>query len=364
MKNKNTLSILDRANISHEEVLYIIEQLALMISSGVNLRGALESIKLSIKNSTSKKVITILKEEVDSGNSLSSALASVKIFPPYVISLMRIGEESGSLPKTLRIVSDEQRKNFELRSKIRGAMLYPVGVLFAAAVIGIGIAWFILPRLATVFSSLHLKLPAITKVLIAVGSFLGTYGAYFVPAVILAIGLFVYFVFIFHGTKFIGEYLLLRMPGIRDVIRESETARFGYMSGMLLSSGVPIGEVYSSLEQASNMHVYKKLYHHMAVQIRDGNSVAKSMASFKNSAYYISLPLQQLIATGGESGTLPEVFLKIADIYNEKTEVSTKNLAVILEPVMLVIVWIAVVAIALAIILPIYSLIGGLTAPS
>jgi type II secretory pathway component PulF len=360
LKEKNPLSFLDAMEISREERLYIVEQIALLISSGVPLDNALAAISRTVKSPT-KKALGFVKEKIDAGYSLSAALDHIKLFPDYVISLMRLGEESGSLPKTLKMISEEQRKNFEFRSKVRSAMMYPVLVLVIATVVGSLIAWFILPRLASVFDSLHIKLPIITKILIAAGKFLGLYGYIVVPGFLLLVAIIVYLLFFNHHTKTSGEFILLHLPGASAIIRESEIARYGYMSAMLLSAGVPIVELYDALADASTLMHYKKLYCHMAHEISEGNSISKSMASYKHSAFLIPLPIQELIAVGEQSGTLREVSFSISDTYREKTDISTKNLAVIIEPILLIIVWLAVVFIALAIILPIYSLIGGLS---
>ena len=138
-----------------------------------------------------------------------------------------------------------------------------------------------------------------------------------------------------------------------------EIARLGYLLGTLLNAGLPITHAFDSLAEATEISQYKKLYLHLSSSIGDGNSIQKSLASFKHVNRLIPRPVEQLIVAGEQSGTLAQSLLKIGQVYETKADAVTKNLMVILEPVLLVIVWLGVVAVALAVILPIYSLIGG-----
>ena len=218
---------------------------------------------------------------------------------------------------------------------------------------------------STVFGQLDVELPFITKILIAVGTFLGNYGLIVLPAFIIFLGVIVFFIFFFSKTKFIGQSILFATPGIQRLIREIELARFGYLLGTLLDAGISITEALDSVEKSTTFPNYKKLYVHLKNSLADGNSFQKSFDLYKKSRKLIPLPIQQLILAGEKSGNLSNTLRTISINFDAKTEQTTKNIAVILEPILLVIVWLGVVAVALAVILPIYSLIGGLnTDPS
>ena len=129
--------------------------------------------------------------------------------------------------------------------------------------------------------------------------------------------------------------------------------------GTLLEAGLPITQALDSLAQATEIAQYKKLYLHLRGAVADGNSFQKSFMLFKNINRLIPAPMQQLIVAGEQSGGLPTTLLKIGQLFEAKADLTTKNLTVILEPILLLIVWLGVVAVALAVILPIYSLIGN-----
>jgi type II secretory pathway component PulF len=303
-----------------------------------------------------------IKVEIENGSPIWKSLQKSELFKDHSISLIRLGEESGKLTENLKVVAIEEQKDRMFKSKLRSAMMYPVFVLAITAVVGIGIAWFILPKLATVFTQLKIKLPLITKMLINLGSFLGHYGQYVVPAVIIFFILTYYLFFSFKKTKIIGQFILFHIPGVKQLMKEIEIARFGYLFGTLLQAGIPIILALDSLASATDFISYKKLYYHLKDSINDGNSIQKSLASFKNSKRLIPSPIQQLVVAGEKSANLSGVLLKIGLMFEEKADGTTKNLTIILEPILLVIVWLGVVAVALAVILPVYGLVGGISA--
>lgn len=345
----------------NEEKEYFIENLAMLLASGMDIIESLQAIKTEVKSTKLLNIIDNLVDDISSGFSLSSALGKTEILPAHIIALIKIGEDSGRLHESLGVVVTQQSKSRSFQSKIRAAMMYPVFVMAIALVVGIGIAWFILPRLASVFGQLNLKLPLVTRLLMSFGAFLSKYGAIVVPSFLVGLCLILYFLFVFHKTKFIGQWLLFLIPGIKNLIREAELARFGYIMGTLLNSGLPVLQALSSLKDSSTLRSYGKIYNYLHDQIEEGRSFEESFASNKKIKKYIPTPIQSLIGAGERSGALSKIFINISETFEAKTELTTKNLSVILEPLLLVIVWLGVVAVALAVILPIYSLVGGLS---
>ena len=346
--------------IPQSEKEYFIENLSMLFVSGMNISLALESIKAEVQSKQMKVIIDRMKEDIEAGMPMWQVLKETNFFPEFVISLIKIGESSGNLGKNLKVISIQQKKDRIFNSKIRSAMMYPSFVLGLTLIVGISVAWFILPRLTTVFDQLKIDLPLITKVLIAFGKFIGQHGAVAVPSFILTLAFIFFFVFIFSRTKFIGQFLLFSFPGIKKLIQETELARMGYIMGTLLGSGLPIKEATKSLIETSGFYKYKKFYKYLREKIEEGNTFQQVFNTYKKTRKIIPNTVQQMIIIGEKSGQLPETFLIIGGNFEEKIDDTTKNLSVILEPVLLVIVWLGVVAVALAVILPIYSLIGGL----
>ena len=339
---------------------YFIENLAMLIGSGMDLLAAIRANQNETRSRRFKKTLGRLYDIVQEGTTLASALERMRMASPHIISLIRIGEKSGQLVQNLNVVAQQSERDRAFRSKLRSAMMYPMFVLTLSVVEGIGIAWFILPRLADVFSSMKVELPAITRALIAVGNFLQAYGTIAIPIALAGMATVFYFVFIFSKTRIIGQTLLLRSPGIKRLLQEIELARMGYLLGTLLEAGVPVVEAIRSLADATTFIAYRTLYRAIAQMAEEGNSFQRSFEALRGVRRIIPIGVQQMIVAGEQSGRLAEVSRKIGAQYEARIDTTTKNLSVILEPILLVIVWVGVMFVALAVILPIYSLIGSI----
>lgn len=343
-----------------KEKTYFLENLSLLVDSGMNLAESIASIQEDVRSVAFKKILKGVEHDVADGMQLWQSLDKTHLFDDNAISLIRVGEESGKLSANLNVIAIQENKNRIFKSKIRSAMLYPIFVIGMSLIVGVGIAWFILPKLAVVFDQLRVPLPAITKILVSFGSFMNQYGVTAVIASIVFIILVIYLLFFNRYTKKIGQRILLALPGIRRLTQELELARFGYLLGTLLDAGLPIVQSLNAIANASPFIAYKKFYKDLLVMIEEGNSFEKSFATIKKSRALVPMPIQQMIIAGEQSGGLAKVLKTIGENYEAKSEVTSKNLSVILEPLLLVIVWVGVVFVALAVILPIYSLIGGI----
>jgi len=353
------LSFFSRLMIGQEKN-YFIENLSLLLASGMNILAALEAIQGEIRSAPMLKILTQLKKEVEEGSTIWRALQNTGLFSKNTISLVQIGEKSGRLAENLEIVSTQNQKERMFRSKIYSAMLYPIIVICATLVIGIGIAWFILPKLAMTFSQMRLQLPLPTRIMIAIGNFFAHWGIIVVPVSIVVFIFLVLLVFVFPKTQFIGQAILLRFPGIKRLMQEVELSRFGYVLGTLLDAGMSIVDALDSLNEITSLRIYQSFYLHLKHDTEQGDSFKKSFLSYRGINRLIPVPIQQMIISAEQSGRLSKTLLKIADMFESKIEVTTKNLSVILEPILLLVVWVGVALVAFAVILPIYSLIGGI----
>lgn len=359
--SEKKLGFFDTFGLTKERDQFI-ENLSMLVLSGMPIVSALSAITRDTKNAQMKKILEGILLELEGGSPLWRSFDRTGLFKGYTVSLLRIGEESGKFAENLKVVSLEQEKERNLHSKVKSALMYPIFVLVLVVVIGLGISWFILPKLAKIFDDLKLDLPFVTKVLIGFGLFLQKNGFWFVPLAFFVGFLIIYVIFVNQKTKFLGEAFLYSIPGIKTLLMEVEVARFGYLLGTLLEAGLPIIKAIDSLIGASDSFRYKKFYTHLKESIEMGNSFQKSFASYPKTEKIVPQPIQQLIFSGEQSGNLTKTLIKIGQVLEEKSDTTTKNLTIIMEPILLVIVWAGVVAVAFAVILPIYSLVGGMNA--
>lgn len=339
---------------------HFIENLSMLVLSGMAITSALGSITKETKSPRMKEILEKMLLDIESGSPVWKAFDKTGLFKGYTISLIRLGEESGKFAENLRVVSLEEEKEREFKSKVKSALMYPAFVLVLTAVVGIGISWFILPKLAKIFTDLKLALPLITKVLLGFGLFLSEHGVVVVPIGVMIFLALMYFIFMFPKTKFLGEIIMFSIPGVKGLLMEVEVARFGYLLGTLLEAGLPVTKAIDSLASASEVIRYKRFYIYLRDSVDMGNSFQKSFVAYEKINSLIPQPMQQLTISGEQSGNLNKTLLKIGQMYEMKSDTTTKNLTIIMEPILLVIVWAGVVSVAFAVILPIYSLVGGI----
>ena len=339
---------------------FFIENLSMLLNAGVDINSALETIGKESSSWSLRYFIKILNKEIENGASLWRAFDATGVFPDHAISLLRIGEESESLSQNLIILADEMQKNRELRSKIQSAMMYPVFVLSVMFVIGIGTSWFTLPRLATVLKQMNVPLPIYTQVLMSFGQFLKVDGLVVVPGFLTIFIVVMYLMFGFSKTKVVGQYLMFKIPGISRAIQEIEISKMGYLLGTLLNAGVPVIDALDSLAKGATFYAYRNFYNYLKKNLDEGNSFQKSFKKKNKFKKYIPSSVMQIISAGEQSGNLANTLLKIGSIYEAKTETTSKNLTTIIEPLLLVVTAGAVLCFALAVIMPIYKLVGGL----
>lgn len=339
---------------------YFIENLALLLKAAVPLGQALASLEQTSGSGMMKRVLREMQADIEAGEPLAKSLERSGLVSQQTLALVRLGEQSGHLVENMQLAADQEEKRHFFHSKVRSALIYPAFVLGLTIVVGLGVAWFLLPRLSTTFAQLQVSLPAISKFMIGIGIFLKEHGFIAIPAVFLGFGVIGYVLFGAPKTKFLGQQLLLMTPGVSRLMREVEVAQFGYLLGTLLDAGLPITKAIRLLSTSTAIRQYGRFYEYLAQALEDGQSFQQALASYKRVSKLLPPSVQQMIIAGERSGSLPDVLRTVGRTFGQKSDVTTQNLQSILEPILLVIVWIGVMAVAVAVILPIYSLVGGL----
>jgi len=339
---------------------YFLENFTMLMTSGMDVFFALSVIQDGTQSRGLKKILARMQDDVDSGLPLWKALKKTHILSSHAVALIHIGEESGRLAENLNIISAQQKKERHFQNTVRSAMLYPILILTVACIVVLGIMWFILPHLASVFSQLKIQLPLITRLLLGSGIFLQNYGVLALPLIGGGIAIIIFFLFFFSKTKYIGQTIIFFIPGIKRIIQEVELSRLGSTLGILLSAGLPIVDALYALTDSTSFSLYKKFYRHAAVCVKDGASLQESMKTYRVSTQLIPYSVQSIIATGEKTGKLTNALVLIGSTYEEKSATSSKDISSLIEPVLLIVIWLGVLFVALAVILPVYRVIGGI----
>ena len=347
-------------HVSAKDREFLVGNLGLLLKSGVAVGEALQSLQETSSSRNLKLAVQQMQRDIEDGSPLWKAMSASGIVSQQTLALVEIGEQSGKLVENMRVASKQEEKQRAFRSKVRSALIYPTFVLGLTLIVGLGVAWFLLPRLAATFSQLNADLPFISKIFIGFGVFLKTNGLWAVPLGFVVVGVTGYILFGAPKTKVIGLRMLFHIPGVSKLLYEIEIARFGYLAGTLLEAGLSVTQALELMSKATTAPQYRLFYQYLGRSFEDGYGFRASLPKYHHVNKLLPPAVQQMVIAGERSGALPEALRNIGEIYEEKSDTSTRNLEAIMEPVLLIIVWVGVFGVAVAVILPIYSLVGGL----
>ncbi|NQV13569.1 MAG: type II secretion system F family protein [Parcubacteria group bacterium] len=329
------------------------QNLQVMIKSGLSILRALDILNKQTANKKFKKTIGDVKQSVEKGTELASSLESYpKIFPPFYISMIKVGEISGNLEQVLKELASQMKKDRDLIVKVRSAMMYPSVVLLTMLTVVVMMITMVLPKLTDIFKDFQVELPLTTKILIAFSDFIQSYGLYVAIVGIISTILFVFYSRTKGGKEKVHAFNL-RLFILGPIIKQINLARFSRTMGTLLRSGISIVEALSITgDVLGNVH-YKKVMLDAANKIKKGIKLANILEENKR----LFPPLTtQMVMVGEETGTLDNILEEIADFYESKVTQTMNDLSSILEPVLMVLLGLGVGIVAVSIISPIYSL--------
>lgn len=333
-----------------------LENLAALLNAGIDITSALSAILEETPSPRMRLVITDLRQQITQGSSFTHALERVGLLPNRILTLIRFGELSGKLIENLKVVVLQNAKENQFRARIRSSLSYSVIVVVMSLIVGTATAVFTLPRLSDFYSGAGVELPFLTRVMIGLGHFIGHYAVFILPPIALAFLIVVYFLFSFPRTRFVGHSIMFRTPLIRRLIINVEVSRFSYILGTTMQSGVPLTAALDAAVSSTTFANYARFYAYLRDRVEAGYSFRRSFEESPQSKILFPAAVRQLLMAAEQSGALAESLLNIGRIYEQKTDTIAKNIPVILEPILLLIIGTGVVLLALATILPIYNL--------
>ena len=335
------------------ERITFTKNLSAMLNAGLSLSRALNVIERQSGNKVLKKIVADLQERIKSGMSFHEALAiHANIFPKLFIAMTKAGEEGGTLSETLKTVAKQMDRSETLNKKVKGAMIYPMIILFAILVIGILMLIFVVPTLASTFGSLGAKLPLSTRIILGASNFT-THNA----GVVLG-GLAVLIVggALFFRTKR-GKALVLfsslRLPVIGELVKETMSARTARTLSSLLSSGVEMLNALSITGEVVGDNIFGKVIAEAEAGVQKGEPLSKS---FIEHPKLYPIFFSDMVSVGEETGKVSDMLGQIADYYETDVEDQTKDLSTIIEPLLMLFIGAFVGVFAISMIAPIYSL--------
>ncbi len=334
-----------------------IKNLGVMLKAGLPVSRSLKILSAQTPNPRFSAIVSDIARMVESGISLADAMGKYpNVFSSIFVSMVRVGEVSGNLEQNLGYLADQMQRDYDLVSKARGALTYPVMVLFALAIVGFLMFTFVLPKLTSTFTDLHVQLPLMTLVVIFIVNIFANYGIFLLVLFVCLAAAFVWWRTTIPGKKIIHK-VILYMPIVAPVVIKINLARFVRVFASLIKSGMPVVE---SLEVSS--HVVGNIYYQQTIaaaasKVKVGSPLS---AAFIKQPRLFSNLIIQMMEVGEESGTTDTVLTEVANFYESEIDQTMKNLSSILEPVIMMVIGVVVGALAIALITPIYNITSSI----
>ncbi|MDP3965213.1 MAG: type II secretion system F family protein [bacterium] len=341
------------SSVSEYEKILFARNLGAMLGAGLSLARALSVMERQIKNPKMALIVNALSSDVRRGDAFNASLAKHPgVFNKLLVAMVRAGEEGGDLPASLTVVADQMERMYNLKKKIRGALIYPSIVVLAMVGITILMMINVVPTLAQTFAEMKVELPASTRLIISVSDFLVQY-------TVLALGLLcgaaaaLYFGFRTRLGRRAGDFISLHMPLIGVLVREVNAARTSRTLASLLSSGVDVLTSLDIVAEVVQNSYFQEVIRDARVAVGQGEPLS---AVFVRREDLYPTFVGEMMSVGEETGQTGDMLKRLALFYEDEVDRKTKDMSTVIEPFLMVFIGAGVGFFAVSMISPIYSL--------
>lgn len=341
-----------KGKIKRDEIIFFTTQLAVMVDTGVPLTEALESIASQTVHLGMKVIVEDICEDIKGGMEFSVALAKYpRLFNDLYVALMKASEASGSMGMMLSRLADYLATERDTRKAVKGAMIYPMCMMSFCAVVVVSLMVFILPRFEKIYANKNAALPLPTRILLGISHTLVAHWALFVVGLA---GLVVagYYFFRSDTGKEALDKVKITVPGLGGMYRKACLARVLRTMSTMVSSGVSMLDAIDITACASGNRQYKRAWKNLGKGIKEGANLADQLFLCP----LVPATVAQMISAGEKTGRLGSVMERVAQFCEDDMRVAIKSLTSLIEPVMIIVMGLLVGGIALALLLPVFSL--------
>ncbi|MDD2758488.1 MAG: type II secretion system F family protein [Patescibacteria group bacterium] len=339
--------------ISFVEKYMFVHHLQIMTKAGLSIVSSLHVLSQEIENKKLKKVIGEIKAQVETGLQLSEVLAKYpKIFPPIYVSMIGAGETAGKMEEALAQISNQMKKSQQLTSKIRGALIYPAVIMAAMIGISIFVVFYILPKIMVMFEETSVELPLATKILIWITKFAQ---GYWWLILIVIIGAIIGFNRLMKMPNFkrAVHTLSLRLPIFGVIFKKVNLARFTITLSSLLASTIPIIEATRIASEVLGNVIYRDNLLEASESLKKGEPLSEILARYPQT---FPPMVTEMIMVGEQSGKVENMLGELSEYYSNEVDATMNNFTAIIEPVIILMLGVGVAGIAVAVIMPMYTL--------
>ena len=342
---------------SEDELVMMTRNISSMLRAGLTFTRALSVIERQSSNPRLKGTVKRIVERVNQGEQIYEALAEFpETFDDLFVSMIRAGEEGGTLAEALETLSQQMERASNLKKKIRGAMIYPTIVISIMVAIGFLMMIYVMPTIVDIFDGEDMELPATTQGLIATSNFINDYTLITILGFISFVLMVIYAFRTPPGQRF-SSWAVVRLPAIGTMAKETNAARTARTMSSLLSSGVDVIRSLEITEDVVQNEYYKEIIRTARDRVETGTPLSETF--IENSKLYPIL-VGEMILVGEETGQISDMLGELAHFYESEVERKTEDLSTIIEPLLMVVIGAGVGFFALALIGPIYSISDGM----
>lgn len=343
------------SKVKLDTLVAFTRQLSAMVGAGVPLLRALSSIEKHAEDKALKNILGEVIKDVEGGMALGDAFAKhPKAFNDIYVNMVRAGEAAGILDDILKRIAFQQEKSTAIRKKIKSAMTYPMVLMFITVGAFFGLMIFVVPQIGKIITDLggpDAELPFITVMMLAISSGLTTYWYIILPVAAGLIFATIYYIRTKRGKRQFHT-LLLKAPGISNIVRKTAVARFARTFSALMGAGVSVLESLSVTSRAVGNVLFEEALKHAVTEVKNG----KQLSTVIDGNPLFPSIVSQMLAVGEETGQTDTVLIKVADFYEEEVDLAIDGISSIIEPVMIVVMGGMVGLIAASVMTPIASL--------
>jgi type II secretory pathway component PulF len=349
---KALLGSREKAALSKRDLLSVTTQLAIMTRSGVDLASAFQSLSQQCSNPTLRNILGQIHKDVTGGKSISDAMfAQAAVFGDAYVASVAAGEAAGKLPEVLGRLAQFQRSEMRVRATIRTLLAYPLLLTSVSMLVVIGLVTFVLPKFVDIFAQFDVALPLITRIIVAMSEVIRRHILIIAPLVMGSIiGLLVSRNVESGRRKW--DYAMLNVPVLRDITRAFYIGRTFRLLGLMIESGVPLLEGLKLTRNSVRNVLYHRLFDDLEESILNGRGLAASLIT----AGFVPAVAAEMILTAERTGTLGMVTELMGEHYEEEGESKLRELATLLEPLIIVVMGVIVATIVMSVMLPMFDI--------
>lgn len=341
------------SRVSQKDLVIFSRQLSLMFQSRIPLNQSLNTLGEQTRNQDFREKIFMLSENVEAGTPFSQALGRFpEIFSPFFVSMVKSGEVSGTLSESLNYLADHLESNYQLTSKLRGAMIYPAMILVVSIGVLLMMMFFVIPNLSKVLIETGQELPLVTKFVIGLSNLLRSKGW----ILLIVLGIILFFVLRYlrtiSGSAF-KDRMLLKVPVIGSFLKIIYISRFAENLATLISGGLPITEALEITGDIVGSAIYKERISEIKEGVRQGREMSGVLKRYPE----LFPPLLfQMVAIGEKTGTIDQSLKNVVNFYQKEVARSMENILSLVEPVLIIVLGLMVAGLMGSVLLPLYKL--------